>query len=122
MKSIEVFNVIHARIDELGFESGCLGAEFDLSKMTKKALWQQVLPNLDEDATDVFLRIRGRLYVCSISTVYNEKDVVFRTGYQFFDEFGGIADAFDCGKISEEEYQYYMKQFYGESDWTWDEE
>lgn len=122
MKSIEVYNAIETRIAELGFDPGCLGSEFDLSKMTKKALWQDIIPNLEEDYTDVFFRIRGKLYVCSIATVGYEKDVLLRTGYQYFDEFGGIADAFDVGKITEDEYKFYMKQSYGAEGWCWDEE
>ena len=70
--------MIKTEILKRGFEVGCINR--DLESLTKVAL-DKVKQNLDEEYTDVFVTIRGKLYVVEISTVDNEKDIIFNFAY-----------------------------------------
>ena len=62
------------KINELGFKVGTY--DKDISEIiTKKAL-KTILENLQEEYTDVYITIRKKLYIVSISTVNNEKDIL----------------------------------------------
>lgn len=98
---------IENKINELGYEVGCYDKELD-KVLTKKALGR-VLNALDEEYTDLYLRIRRKLYIVSISTVDNEKDVNLYTASQYFSRFGNLDDALDYGDITEAEYNSLKK-------------
>lgn len=98
---------IENKIKELGYELGCYSKDLD-KILTKKAL-DRVLSALDEDYTDLYLRIRRKLYIVSIATVDNEKDVNLYTASAYFSRFGNLDDALDYGDITEAEYQSLKK-------------
>lgn len=93
---------IENKVKELGYELGCYSKNLD-NILTKKAL-NQILNRLDEDYTDLFIRIRRKLYVVSIATVDNEKDVVMYSDKEYFGMFGNLDDALDEGIITKAEY------------------
>lgn len=93
---------IEQRIKELGFELGCYSKDLD-KVLTKKALGQ-VLNNLEEDYTDLFIRIRRKLYIVSIATVDEEKDVILYNAKEYFGRFGNLEECLDNGDISQDEY------------------
>lgn len=98
MKKIEM---IKTEILKRGFEVGCINR--DLESLTKVAL-DKVKQNLDEEYTDVFVTIRGKLYVVEISTVDNEKDINVYKGSEYFTKYGNLDDCYDNGDITEEQY------------------
>lgn len=98
---------IEKRINDLGYKLGCYSKELD-NVLTKKALGQ-VLVGLEEDYTDLFIRIRKKLYIVSIATVDNEKDIMLYTGTQYFARFGNLDDSFDYGDITKTEYKSFKK-------------
>lgn len=93
---------IENRIKQLGYELGCYSKQLD-KILTKKAL-NQVLSRLEEEYTDVFIRIRRKLYIVSIATVDNEKDISIYSDTEYFSRFGNLEDALDFGDITETEY------------------
>lgn len=96
------------KINELGFKVGTY--DEDISNIiTKKAL-KTILENLQEEYTDLFLNIRRNLYVVSISTVDNEKDILIYKDIEYFRQFGNLEDAFENEDITEEQYNR-IKQF-----------
>ena len=96
------------KINELGFSVGTY--DKDISKIiTKKAL-KTILENLQEEYTDLFLNIRRNLYVVSISTVDNEKDILIYKDIEYFRQFGNLEDALENEDITEEQYNK-IKQF-----------
>ena len=96
------------KINELVFKVGTY--DEDISNIiTKKAL-KTILENLQEEYTDLFLNIRRNLYVVSISTVDNEKDILIYKDIEYFRQFGNLEDAFENEDITEEQYNR-IKQF-----------
>lgn len=93
---------IENKINSLGYELGCYSKELD-NILTKKAL-NQILSRLDEDYTDIFIRIRRKLYIVSISTVDSEKDVVLYSDREYFGRFGNLEDCLDNRDITKAEY------------------
>lgn len=93
---------IENKIKKLGYKVGCYDNSLD-NILTKKAL-EKVLNNLEYDYTDIFLRINKKLYIVSISTVDNEKDVNIYTDIQYFSRFGNFEECLDNGDITKEEY------------------
>ena len=93
---------IESKIADLGYKLGCYNDKID-SILTKKAL-PRVLNGLEEDYTDLFIRIRRKLYVVSISTVDDEKDINIYSARKYFGQFGNLEDALDEGIITESEY------------------
>ena len=66
MKKIEM---IKTEILKRGFEVGCINR--DLESLTKVAL-DKVKQNLDEEYTDVFVTIRGKLWEIDIIVITDE--------------------------------------------------
>lgn len=98
------------KINGLGFTIGTY--DKDISKIiTKKAL-KTILENLQEEYTDLFLNIRRNLYVVSISTVDNEKDIILYNGVEYFRQFGNLDDAFENEDITKEQYQEIKEKLY----------
>lgn len=96
------------KINELGFKVGTY--DKDISEIiTKKAL-KTILENLQEEYTDVYITIRKKLYIVSISTVNNEKDILIYKDIEYFRQFGNLEDAFENEDITEEQYNR-IKQF-----------
>lgn len=96
------------KINNIGFEVGTY--DEDISEIiTKKAL-QTILENLDEEYIDLFLTIRKKLYIVSISTVDNEKDILIYRDIEYFRQFGNLEDALDNYCITEEQYKK-IKEF-----------
>lgn len=96
------------KINGLGFTIGTY--DKDISKIiTKKAL-KTILENLQEEYTDLFLTIRKKLYIVSISTVDNEKDILIYKDIEYFRQFGNLEDALENEDITEEQYNK-IKQF-----------
>lgn len=96
------------KINELGFKVGTY--DKDISEIiTKKAL-KTILENLQEEYTDVYITIRKKLYIVSISTVNNEKDILIYKDIEYFRQFGNLEDAFENEDITEEQYNK-IKQF-----------
>lgn len=93
---------IENKVNKLGYELGCYSKQLD-KILTKKAL-NQVLSRLEEEYTDVFLRIRRKLYIVSIATVDNEKDISLYTDTEYFSRFGNLEECLDFGDITETEY------------------
>lgn len=95
------------KINELGFKVGTY--DKDISKIiTKKAL-KTILENLQEEYTDVYITIRKKLYIVSISTVDNEKDILIYKDIEYFRQFGNLEDAFENEDITEEQYNRIKK-------------
>ena len=98
------------KINGLGFTIGTY--DKDISKIiTKKAL-KTILENLQEEYTDLFLNIRRNLYVVSISTVDNEKDILIYKDIEYFRQFGNLEDAFENEDITKEQYQEIKEKLY----------
>lgn len=93
---------IENKIKELGYKLGCYNNNLD-NILTSKAL-KEVLNKLEEDYTDIFLRINKKLYIVSISTVDEEKDVILYSAKEYFSRFGNLEDCLDNGDITQEEY------------------
>ncbi|MFR5154456.1 MAG: hypothetical protein ACLTF2_08015 [Clostridia bacterium] len=95
------------KINELGFKVGTY--DKDISEIiTKKAL-KTILENLQEEYTDVYITIRKKLYIVSISTVNNEKDILIYKDIEYFRQFGNLEDAFENEDITEEQYNRIKK-------------
>ena len=95
------------KINELGFKVGTY--DKDISEIiTKKAL-KTILDNLQEEYTDVYITIRKKLYIVSISTVNNEKDILIYKDIEYFRQFGNLEDAFENEDITEEQYNRIKK-------------
>ena len=95
------------KINELGFKVGTY--DKDISEIiTKKAL-KTILENLQEEYTDVYITIRKKLYIVSISTVNNEKDILIYKDIEYFRQFGSLEDAFENEDITEEQYNRIKK-------------
>ena len=95
------------KINELGFKVGTY--DKDISEIiTKKAL-KTILENLQEEYTDVYITIRKKLYIVSISTVNNEKDILIYKDIEYFRQFGNLEDAFENEDITEEQYNKIKK-------------
>lgn len=95
------------KINELGFKVGTY--DKDISEIiTKKAL-KTILENLQEEYTDVYITIRKKLYIVSISTVDNEKDILIYKDIEYFRQFGNLEDAFENEDITEEQYNKIKK-------------
>lgn len=101
---------IENRINQLGYELGCYDTTLD-NILTKKAL-NQVLSRLEEEYTDVFIRIRRKLYIVCISTVDSEKDVVIYPSEQYFSLFGNLEEHLDLGDITQSEYDKIAPKVY----------
>lgn len=93
---------IESKINELGYQLGCYDTKLD-EILTKKAL-NQVLENLEYDWKDLFLRIRKKLYIVSISTVDLEKDVVIYSDLQYFTMFNNLQQCLDTGDITQADF------------------
>lgn len=93
--------MIKNEIKKKGFEVGCLNR--DLNSFTNVAL-NKVKQNIDEEYTDVFITIRGKLYVVEISTVDNEKDINVYNGSEYFSKYGNLDESYDNGDITKEQY------------------
>lgn len=95
------------KINELGFKVGTY--DKDISEIiTKKAL-KTILENLQEEYTDVYITIRKKLYIVSISTVNNEKDILIYKDIEYFRQFGNLEDTFENEDITEEQYNRIKK-------------
>lgn len=95
------------KINELGFKVGTY--DKDISEIiTKKAL-KTILENLQEEYTDVYITIRKKLYIVSISTVDSEKDILIYKDIEYFRQFGNLEDAFENEDITEEQYNRIKK-------------
>ena len=95
------------KINELGFKVGTY--DKDISEIiTKKAL-KTILENLQEEYTDVYITIRKKLYIVSISTVNNEKDILIYKDIEYFRQFGNLEDAIENEDITEEQYNRIKK-------------
>ena len=98
------------KINELGFKVGTY--DKDISEIiTKKAL-KTILENLQEEYTDVYITIRKKLYIVSISTVNNEKDILIYKDIEYFRQFGNLEDAFENEDITKEQYQEIKEKLY----------
>ena len=99
---------IFKKINDLGFKVGTYDEDIS-SLVTKKAL-KTILENLQEEYTDLFITIRKKLYIVSISTVDNEKDILIYKDIEYFRQFGNLEDALENEDITEEQYNR-IKQF-----------
>lgn len=90
------------KIEDLGYKLGSYD-ECISSIITKKAL-KTILENLEQEYTDLFITIRKKLYVISISTVDNEKDILIYRDIEYFRQFGNLEDALDNLDITQEQY------------------
>lgn len=102
--AVKVKDSIEQKLEELGFEIGCYCNRID-SLITTKKLLNKVLDNLDQEHTDVFITVRGNLYVIEISTVDNEKDINLYTGVAYFSKYGNLEDALDNEDITKYQYE-----------------
>lgn len=98
---------IFKKINDLGFKVGTYDEDIS-SLVTKKAL-KTILENLQEEYTDLFITIRKKLYIVSISTVDNEKDILIYKDIEYFRQFGNLEDAFENEDITEEQYNKIKK-------------
>lgn len=101
--AINVKDSIEEKLEELGLEIGCYCNRLD-SLLTTKKLLNKVLDNLEQEHTDVFITVRGNLYVVEISTVDNEKDIALYTGVAYFSKYGNLEDALDNEDITQDQY------------------
>ena len=95
------------KINELGFKVGTY--DKDISEKKKKKALKTILENLQEEYTDVYITIRKKLYIVSISTVNNEKDILIYKDIEYFRQFGNLEDAFENEDITEEQYNRIKK-------------
>lgn len=95
------------KINELGFTVGTYDKDIS-SIITKKAL-KTILENLEQEYTDLFITIRNKLYIVSISTVDDEKDILIYKDTEYFRQFGNLEDSFENKDITEEQYNKIKK-------------
>lgn len=88
-------------IKGLNYEVGIIDSE--LNSLTKKAI-KEIIDNIDEEYTDLFITIRKKLYVIEIATVDNEKDIFYYKAYDYFRKYGNLDECYECGSITEEQY------------------
>lgn len=98
---------IENRIKQLGYEIGCYDTKLD-NILTKQAL-NKILEHMEFDCIDLFLRIRRKLYIITIETVDNEKDISILTDIEYFNRYDNLDDALFNGDITISEYKKYQK-------------
>lgn len=100
-------DILKNEIIKLNYEVGSI--DKDINNLTKKAV-KEVIKNLDEEYTDVFVTIRKKLYVIEIATMYmKEKDINVYTGYKYFTKYGNLYEHYENEDITEEQYDYFVK-------------
>lgn len=97
-----------SELEMRGLKLGCYNSNLDRI-LTKKA-FNQVVDNLEFGYTDLFLRIRRKLYIVSIEPVDGEVDLGIKTGLEYFSQFDNLEEAYNYGEISEDEYKAYARK------------
>ena len=97
-----------SELEMRGLKLGCYNSSLDRI-LTKKA-FNQIVDNLEFGYTDLFLRIRRKLYIVSIEPVDSEVDLGIRTGLEYFSQFDNLEDALENNDISEDEYRAYTRK------------
>lgn len=77
---------IENKVKALGYEIGCYSKKLDTT-VPKKEL-DKILSALEEEYTDILVKIKGVLYKVCIATVDNEKDITMKTAISYYREFG----------------------------------
>lgn len=109
MKVVKETNIdiLKKEIIKLNYEVGSI--DKNINTLTQKAI-KEVIENLDEEYTDVFVTIRKKLYVIEIATVdMKEKDINVYTGYQYFAKYGNLYEHYENEDITEEQYEYFVE-------------
>lgn len=96
-----------SELGKIGYSLGCY--DKDLDRLLTKKAFNQIVDNLGFGYTDVFVRIRRRLYIVSIEPVDTEIDLSIKTALEYFGQFDNLEDAYNYGEISEDEYKAYAK-------------
>lgn len=99
--------IIENKAKQLGYELGCYSSRLD-KIITKQAL-NKILEYMEFDSTDLFLRIRKKLYIVTIETVDNEKDISILSDIEYFNRYDSLDDALSNNDISISEYKKYKK-------------
>lgn len=100
LKNNEV--ILKKEIEKLNYKVGAISESVNI--LTKKAL-QEVISNLDEEWTDVFVTIENKLYVVEIATCDNEKDIQVYTDYKYFAKYGNLEECYENDSITEKQYK-----------------
>lgn len=79
-------NTVETKLNELGYTLGIYHPLME--KLSKKAL-KDVLDMVQEEHTDVDVKINRKLYVVEISTVNNEKDFNVLSQVEYIECYGG---------------------------------
>jgi hypothetical protein len=81
----------------------------DMEKVPQKEL-QKIIDVLGQEYTDIYIHIRGKLYIVELATVDNEKDFVLLEGTQYFSRYGEdtLENALENEEVTREEYNRIM--------------
>lgn len=90
-------------IFSLGYTAGCIDDSLD--NIIDNNSITQIINELSEEHTDIFISINNELYVVEISTVDNEKDIYLYTAVAYFKKYGNLEEAYDIDKITSIQYQ-----------------
>lgn len=69
-------DIIEDKVKKLGYKIGCYDDNID--KISKKEL-KKILDALEEEYTDIRIKVRKKEFVVEIATVDNEKDFNMKT-------------------------------------------
>mgnify|MGYP001347454976 CR=1 FL=1 len=89
------------KLQELGYKKGCVKGLELINKGNEK----KVLGVLEYDTATVYFTYRNNVFIATIDTVDNEKDISVVSAREYFNEYGGLEDAFDSGDITESQYK-----------------
>lgn len=77
----------------------------NIEKISKKEL-KKVLNSIYPSSTDVYVNIRGNLYIVEIAICDEDVDFTLYEAIEYFNKYGNLEEAFDDGSITEDQYNY----------------
>lgn len=78
-------DIIENKVKKLGYEIGCYNEDID--KISSKEL-KNVLDALEQEHTDIRIKVRKKEFVVEIATVDNEKDLNMKTLEEYISLYG----------------------------------
>jgi hypothetical protein len=97
--------LIEKEIEKLGndYVLGCW--DNAIEKISKKEL-KKVLDSISKSNTDVYINIKGKLYIVEISVCDDDIDFKLYSDIEYFRQYGNLEDALDNGDITQDQYNY----------------
>lgn len=77
--------IIIEKLKEMNFQIGCYDVKID---KVSKAEFQKILNSLNDESTDIDIKIRRVEYVVEIQTVDDEKDFSIMTKNEYISRYG----------------------------------